>query len=955
MSSAKTLQISYIGMQTANVAIKPNVKVILKPDAQMIDEVVVTGYGNFKKSSFTGAASTVSTSKLQDIPSTSIEDKLAGNIPGVQISTSSGAPGATNYIRIRGMGSINAGNDPLIVIDGTPMVSGNVSMVSDATTGAGYNGAGTNILSTLNSNDIESMTVIKDAAAASLYGSRAANGVIVITTKSGRAGKTHIDFRSDWGFSNMAVNYRPTLDGESRRTLIYEGLKNYALDPSGGGYTTDADAVAYADGKIDKYAAKPANGWTDWKDLLFKTGSHQNYQIGVSGGSEKTQFYTSLSYTKQEGITPNTGLERMTGSANVSHQFNRFKVEVSSLFSSLNQALSNEGTSYDSPIMNYAFTQSPSQDPYDEEGEFQSCGIFGVNPLKEYQHSSDHNHLIRSYNTMAFEWNIWDNLKLREKIAYDYTSSTEDVLWDKESNNGAPTGVMQRFIQNLSTLNTQTQLSYIKSFGRHNVDALIGFETEDYANKQNYTVGQDYPGELYEIGNAGTTSASSELYQYRLTSFLGRVNYNYADKYYLGASFRRDGSSRLARENRWGSFWSVSGSWRFMEEPFLEAIKNVLTDGKLRLSYGVNGTQPSDYYGYMSLYKYGEYYNGTSGMGIVGVGNDNLKWEKNKAFNIGLDLNFWNRLSLTFDYYTRKTSDLIMNRPISAVPGYYDSSLLTASMMQNVGSMKNSGFELSLQSTNFQTKDFTWSTTLNISHNSNEVLALSGTSDQIISGPLIHKVGEPYYSYYMYEYAGVDSETGKEAYYINDGTENARKTTTNVSEAKQVIVGKHEPAVEGGLSNYMKWKFIDFNFTLTYSLGGEAYDYATWLHDNGGTYTYQGATPAYYKLEDMWKKPGDQAKLPKYEVGSGTSVLSSRWLMPTDYLRLKNLTIGFSVPQNFLNKAGISKARIYFSANNLLTWKSEDLYVDPETPVDGLCTFEMPALRTYTFGIEIGF
>lgn len=220
---------------------------------------------------------------------------------------------------------------------------------------------------------------------------------------------------------------------------------------------------------------------------------------------------------------------------------------------------------------------------------------------------------------------------------------------------------------------------------------------------------------------------------------------------------------------------------------------------------------------------------------------------------------------------------------------------------------------------------------------------------------MVHKVDQPYYSYYMYEYAGVDPTTGKESYYINDGTENARKTTTNVGEAKQTIVGKHDPVIDGGFSNYMKWKFIDFNFTLTYALGGESYDYATWLHDNGASYTYIGSTPAYYKLEDMWQKPGDQAKLPKYEVGSGARVNSSRWLMSNDYLRLKNLTVGFSAPQNYLHKLGISKARVYFSANNLLTWKSKDMQVDPETPVDGLCTFEMPSLRTFTFGIEIGF
>ena len=327
------LEITYIGMNPQTVKASSNMKIVLTSDNKSLDEVIVTGYGNFKKSSFTGAAASMSTAKLSDVPSLSVEDKLSGNIPGVSISSFSGQPGAMNYIRIRGMGSINAGNDPLIVIDGTPVNSGNLSGFNDAQTGSGYNGSGTNALSTLNSNDIESITVIKDAAAASLYGSRAANGVLVITTKSGSAGKTQVDFRSDWGFSNMAINYRPTLDGDSRRALIYQGLKNYAYDNIDG--TTDASAAAFADANIDDYAAKPENGWANWRDALFKNGSNQNYQASVTGGNDKTKFYASLSYANQNGIVDRSGLERMTGNVNVSHRFGKFKLDASSMISSM--------------------------------------------------------------------------------------------------------------------------------------------------------------------------------------------------------------------------------------------------------------------------------------------------------------------------------------------------------------------------------------------------------------------------------------------------------------------------------------------------------------------------------------------------------------------------------------------------------------------------------------------
>lgn len=962
----KNIRVSSIGMEAQTIQAKDDAKVVLQANASALDEVVVTGYGNFKKSSFTGAAASMSTDKLSDVPSVSVEDKLAGNIPGVSMSTSSGQPGAVNNIVIRGMGSINAGNNPLIVIDGTPVQSGNVSGFNDPATGSGYNSAGTNLLATLNSNDIASMTVIKDAAAASLYGSRAANGVIVITTKSGQSGKTKVDFRSDWGFSNMAINYRPTLSGDARRALIYEGLKNYVLDGNyedkNGNVISDAQtAKDFADASIDDYAGKPSSGWANWRKALLHTGSHQNYQASISGGNANTQFYASLAYTKQKGIVDDSGLERITGNANITHRFGAFKLDVTSLFTKMNQSSNMEGTSFASPIVNAVWIMTPSNPIYNEDGSLNtnkgtlSSLNNGLNPLYEYKHQSDINNLTRAYNTVALEWNIWDALKLREKIAYDYTNSTEDVLWDQYSNNGkAANGNMQRAINEYMTLNTQTQLSYIKTFGKNNVDALLGFETEDWTQKNNYQSGTGYYGNLYEFINATTTSTQSWKYQSRMTSFLGRVNYNYDNIYYAGVSYRRDGSSRMSRENRWGNFWSVSGAWRFGGESFMEPIKHVLTDGKLRVSYGVNGTLPSDLYNYINKFTSGEFYNGMNGMGIVGVANKNLKWEQNKAWNIGLDLTFWNRLSLTADYYIRKTSDLIMNRPISYVPGFFDSSTLSAEKAENVGSLKNSGIEITLQSTNIQTKDFTWTTSLNIAHNSNKVTALSG-QNEIIDGVLIHRVGQPYYSYYLYEYAGVDPKTGLESYYINDGSENSRKTTTNVAEANKILVGKHDAAVEGGLTNFMKWKFIDFNFTLTYKLGGDSFDYATWLHDNGGYYTLAGNIPSYYKLSDMWQKEGDNAKLPKFQAGYGTRILSSRWLMPNDYLRVKNLTLGFSVPQNYIQKLGMSKARVYFSANNLLTWKSSKLYVDPETPIDGLATFETPAMRTYTFGVELSF
>lgn len=945
-SSAKTLVISFVGMKSKEVAVKPTLNVTLESDNQLLDEVVVTGYGNFKKSSFTGAASSVTTEKLQDVPSLSVQSKLAGAVSGVQITSTSGQPGAVESVRIRGMGSINASNDPLYVIDGVPMMSGNSN-------GFSYDNAGSSMLSTLNSNDIESMTVIKDAAAASLYGSRAANGVIVITTKKGAAGKTKFTARADWGFSNMAIDYRPTLNGAERREILHMGLKNYYLNNG----KSETDAIAFADKNIDTFAAEPWSGYTNWKDILFRNGSHQNYEVNAQGGNDKTKFYSSLSYAKQDGITLQSGYERVTGRANLTHKAGRVTLEANSLYTLSTQDVNNEKTSFASPILCLAMAASPSTFPYNEDGTWSTKfpALNGANPLTTATYNYNKNKVNRFLGNVAAIWNIWDNLNIKEVLSYDFNQSNSQTWWDPRSNDGRTAkGVYQRYMMNRSKFNTQTQLTYNKTFAEeHTIDALLGYETEDYNLDYTYANGSQYPSfQKEEITNAGLTRASSLKQGYRMVSYLGRINYDFKDRYYASASYRRDGSSRLSRDSRWGDFWSVSASWRFSHEAFMESLSHVISDAKLRVSYGLNGTQPTDYYAYMGLYEYGYNYNGFAGSAETSFFNNNLKWEKNHATNIGLDLTLFNKVSISAEWYNRDTKDLIMDRPISAALGIINSTGI-ASKLVNVGSMRNRGFELEIKSTNIQSGDLTWTTSLNLGHNKNTLENLNGKQDQIIDNYLIHKVGEAYNSFYAYEYAGVDPETGKELFYINK--EGSRETTTNQTKASKIIIGNADPKVQGGLTNYIGWKFIDFNFTLTYSLGGHAYDAAQWLQSNGGTYNYIGNVPAYYKMEDTWQKPGDHATLPQFAYNNPARVISSRWMMSTDHLRVKNLTVGFSMPQGWVKKAGIEKLRAYISGNNLLTWKSKGLYVDPEVPVNGICTFETPALRTVTFGIELGF
>ena len=934
-----TLVISYVGMNTQEVAAKANMRIVMTSDSELLEEVIVTGYGSFKKSTFTGSASNVSTERLQDVPALSVSSKLAGGAAGVQITSTSGQPGAVESVRIRGMGSINASNEPLYVIDGVPMSTGDAS-------GFGYSDAGSSLLSTINSNDIESITVIKDAAAASLYGSRAANGVIVITTKKGKAGKTKFNFKSDWGFSDMAVDYRPSLSGEDRRDLLHHGFVNYRRNAG----VSEADAIDFADSNIDDFAGKPWSGYTDWKDILFKKGSHQNYEFSAQGGNESTQFYTSLAYTEQEGITANSGYERFTGNASLNHTAGRFKFDFSTFFTKTNQEQISEGTSFASPIMVTAMTASPSTFPYNEDGTYSTNfpALNGANILQTMEHNYDRNSINRSLNTASATWNIWDNLRLKEVLNYDFNQTNNRVWWDPRSNDGrSSSGVFQRYMLNRNKLTTQTQLTYDKVVAEdHRFDVLLGFETEDYKLDYTYANGNDYPGYLPEITNAANTRSASQIDTYRMTSLLGRLNYDYKNRYYVSGSFRRDGSSRLAEEARWGNFWSVSGSWRLSEEAFMENAE-VITDAKLRASFGLNGTQPSSYFDYMGVYGFGYNYNGKPGSAETRLFNPDLKWEKNHATNIGIDLTFMERFTMTLDWYNRDTKDLLLDQPISTTTGL-------SSILKNVGSMRNRGFEVELKSTNMNTKDWFWTTSLNLSHNKNTLTRLDGEQTEIPNGLRVHRVGESYNSFFMYEYAGVDPKTGKEAYYLNDGTDNARNTTVNSAEAEKIIVGNNEPTVIGGLTNFISWKFIDLNMTFTYSLGGKVYDSARWIHSNGGTYHYNGNVPAYNKMEDMWQQEGDVAKLPQFAYGNA-DVHSSRWLLSTDHLRLKNLTLGFSLPETFAQKAGLSKVRAYMSANNLLTFKKKELDFDPEVPANGISTFETPALKTVTFGVQLSF
>lgn len=953
---SKIVVVSYTGLLTQEIPTPTSgvYNVVLATDALNADEVVVTGYGNVSRKNYTGAAAVVSTEKLKDVPSVSIASRLAGNVAGLTVTSSSGAPGSVESIRIRGIGSINASNEPLFVLDGVPMVTGNANPFS-------YSVAGNSMLATINPADIESMTVIKDAAAASLYGSRAANGVVVITTKKGASGKTRFNVKADLGFSDMAVNWRPVLNGADRRSVLHMGLYNeqkYVLGK------TDAQAIAHADAEIDKYAkplygtdpSNPAN-YTDWRNLLFRQGLNQNYEVSAQGGSDKTKFYASLGYTDTKGITAKQSYDRISGRVNLDHKSGIFTLNVASSFSAVKQSFDSEGTSYSSPFMFTGFTGNPSDRAYNPDGSINTTDGFFLlggsglaNPLQENAVNYNTSNITRTMNTISGQLDLFKGFAVKETLSYDYSMSKNNVWWDPRSNNGAAwNGVLQVINVNNTRLTSQTMATYNRLFADvHSLNLLASFEAEDTAEGFLQGSGDNYPSyKKPALDNAANSTSAGSLSRYTMLSWLIKGDYVYDNRIYISGSYRMDGSSRLSPETRWGSFFSASAAWTLSNERWYKegGISRVLTSAKIRASYGENGTQPDAWYGWQGTYGYGFNYGGQPGMAENRIPNNELKWEKSLSANLGIDVSFIDRINVSIELYNRDTKDLIMDVPISQTTGF-------ATTLKNVGAMNNKGIEFTLNAIAIQTKDVTWNLGFNISHNKNKVVKLN--DGDIINGVIVHSEGHSLYSFWTRRFAGIDAATGGELWYVNQG-DNPDEITSDYTKAGRSIQDSKEPIVYGGLNSQFNYKWLDFGFTFSYSIGGHAYDNNGWGQGAGTDNNYYGMLPTYYKQDRLWTKPGDIAPMQMFAHGSIGTIGSNRYVVSTDFLRLKNLTLGFSAPKSWIGKAGIEKLRIYAAANNLFTIKSKDCAFDPEVPYNGLVNFDAPQLRTVTFGIEIGF
>ncbi|MCF0176989.1 MAG: SusC/RagA family TonB-linked outer membrane protein, partial [Bacteroidales bacterium] len=885
------------------------------------------------------------TEKLQDVPNISFQQNLQGTAAGVQLSSPSGQPGALSEINIRGMGSFNAGSQPLYVIDGVPVISGSVNAISSD--------SGLDIMSTISNNDIENMTIIKDAAAASLYGSRAANGVILITTKRGKAGKPQFSFKADWGFSDFAMQYRPVMSGEMRREYIYNALKAGAIRDG----DSEEKAIEYANSEIDNYAPVPWCGYIDWDKILFKRGNHQTYEFSVRGGTDKFSYYSSISYLDQKGLSARSALGRISGRVNVDYKAtDKLTLGANILFAVVNQDVYSEGTSYTAPFYASRNCVVPSDAVYNQDGSWNRDFIRNSdrNPLLSSTYDYHKEQVTRTFNTLYGEYEFIKNLKFKTTLSYDLTNTKGVVWWDPRTSNGDDiNGGLTKSYDEYKKLVWANQLSYKFNVAeRHHFDILAGYEIDNqYSDYLSAETSNFATPDKQAIGNGMTLeSIGGHDKNSRMVSYLSRLNYDFDNKYYIGGSFRVDGSSRLERKNRWGTFWSVSAAWRIAEENFMADAKSVLSDLKLRASYGVNGTLPSDYYGYQGLSSITQGFIGQPGILLSQIANDNLKWETNYNFNVGFDFEFVKRVNATLEYYVRNTRNLLMDSPISMVTGF-------SSYLMNVGELKNQGVELEINSLNISRPVFTWNTAFNISHNSNKIVKLDSGQTEIISGTQIRKVGYPYRTFYVYEFAGINPDTGAPQFYTNEIGKDGqyiKDITENPANANRIPYKNAEPKVTGGLTNSFTYRWFDLSFMFAYQFGGYSFDNWTQKTDHGGD-DLEANIPIYYA--DSWKKPGDIAKYELFIESPDVPMSdyrTSRSINSTDYIRLRNITFGISLPKKWMQAVRLSGVRFYASASNLFTWAAYNYY-DPEAVSGGTAIWGTPPLKTITFGLNINF
>ena len=933
-ANAKVLSFSALNFETqeASIGSKTEINVVLTAKVSDLQEVIVTGYGTTKKAANTGSIAIVKAADIENLPFSSVDKALQGKVAGLQSVASSGQPGASQSILIRGASSINASSQPLWVIDGVPVNAGDASRLQ--TTG--------NLLSTLNPNDIESISVLKDAASQSIYGSRAANGVIVITTKKGKGGKTKFRFDTEVGSSEVAYQnpkYLP-LDANEYINLTRTGLINAGY----GAATVNAQAIALGEGNGINF---------NWYDHVMRTGSQRQLNLSAEGGNDKTTFFLSGGHFFQEGTSINSQLARNNLNVRINNKAtDRLTLGFNMNVGNVSQRAPLNGGAFGNPLLSTYFLL-PTYSAYKADGSYNyvlNGGLHNTVALAELDKRFLRQTSARG--SLSADYTIFDNLKFRSVYGIDYNNLEEDQYNNPNHGDGAATNgrafaYYTRYFNYVWT-NTLDFTQNITRNGDLTTSTQIGYEAQKSAGYFSSLQSQQFPPSLslvWPASGASPTTSSASISEYTFESQFASTNLNYQNRFVLSGSFRRDGSSRFSKNNRYGNFWSIGATWNIDREKFMNNQK-IFDQLKLRSSYGVNGNAGIGNYESPALYGFGFNYNQLPGSAPTNVGDPNLTWELNKPFNIGLDFSVLkNRVNVTVDWYLRKSENLLLSVPLSTTTGF-------GSATRNIGAMQNKGLELSINIVPVQTKDFRWDVDFNFANNENKVTSLPNHAD-IVSGSYIYREGVSINTFFLREWAGVHPGTGDPLWYDTD--KHGASTNVYPGANARILAGQALPKYFGSLTNALNYKGFSLSAQLYYSFGNQSFD--TWR----GYYLGSGFGATFNKVKrqlDAWTTPGQITDVPKYIYNGNKNFNSGSTYNLNDgsFVRVRDIQLGYNVPKATLEKLKLGSANIYVRGTNLFTWvKDQNLPFDPEQGTGSATNLNVFIPKTVTVGLSLTF
>ncbi|WP_223269218.1 MULTISPECIES: TonB-dependent receptor [unclassified Polaribacter] len=919
-ANTKILIISYIGYITQNINIegKTEIEVQMKSDISALGEIVIIGYGTAQKELISDAISTVSSKQIKDLPVPSVDGLLQGQAAGVQVTQNSGTPGGEMSVRIRGLSSISGSNQPLYIIDGIPVTTGNFAQI-------GYSGQGSSALSDINPADIESISILKDASATAIYGARGSNGIVLITTKRGKAQESVVSVNVNSGMQ-QAWN---TLDMLNAREWM-----EYRNDLTGTNAFSQQDMNTIS---VD----------TDWQNVIFRTAPITSYEVSARGGSEKTQFFISGNLLDQEGILIGTDYTRANGRINIDHEIsNRLKIgaSIGLTFSKTNRVEGDQ--TLQGPLPNGIST--PAIFPVlNDDGSYNQNGPYS-NAVSIANEAINENFSYRTNSNVYADYKISEDLTFSSKWGVDFLNFREHAYESTRTEQGAKfNGLGFETYSNVLNIVSNNLLKFKKRFKKHKIDVLVGYTFEKYQRRSSFIRGQDFADDDLEYINSAATivSASASASDAGIRSYLSRVNYNFDNKYIFTASGRFDTSTKFGENNRTGFFPAASVAWRVTEEEFMKNVKAV-SDLKFRVSYGLTGNDDISPFLFSELYGNSSY-GGQPAIFPSNIPNPDLKWESTAQLNIGINLGlFDDRVTVTADYYNKQTNDLLLGRPLPNSSGF-------SSITQNVGKIENKGIELSISSQNIINNNFSWNTQFNISGNRNKVLELYNNQpiDDIGRGGNRIMEGQPIGIFYSYESLGVDPSTGDIVYAdINfDG---------EITSDDRTIVGNPHPDFIGGLTNNFSYKNFDASIFLQGSYGNDVFHGSRLFLES-----LQGGDNQIAAVTRRWRQPGDITDIPRATTDPVASVqnkrVSSRFIEDGSYLRIKNVTIGYTLDGTKFKKERFASLRMYVSMQNLFTFTNytgldpEVNYRGDSNSVIGTDFFTYPQARTFTLGVNL--